>query len=253
MGSARGGDPPATPGDKGDGVNRRPVAIRYQDPAVVDTYDQGRFHGLGGRYNNWRLHRLLNKTLQSLAPGSLVLDIPCGTGRIDAWLLKASLRVIAADISSAMLGRARQKVRPTSPALGFLRADAHHLPFRSGSVDAVFSIRFLHLLDQHARLRALHEVARVARHWAVLEYRRVEKPLHAAKRVIAGWLTGRTRRTKKLTVAEIADELSRCGLVAERCYFVSRWFSGSVLIMARRRPMQTEASDKRQAIVTVPT
>ena len=247
MGSDRGGlsNSTETWGEKGDGVNRRPVAIRYQDAGVVEAYDRGRFHGLGGRYNNWRLHRLLNKTLKGLPPGSIVLDIPCGTGRIDNWLLEASLRVIAADISSAMLSRARQKVPPMSSALRFLRADADHLPFRSRSVDAVFSIRFLHLLDQPARLLVLREVARVARHWAVVEYRRVERPLQAAKRLMAGWLTGRNGRKKKMAVAEITDELNRCGLVAERYYFVSRWFSGSVLVVARRQAVQTEASNGR--------
>lgn len=255
MGSDRGGlsNPTETWEEKSNGVNRRPVAVRYQDADVVEAYDRGRFHGVRGRFNNWRLHRLLNKTLKSLPSGSVVLDIPCGTGRIDNWLLKASLRVIAADVSSAMLSRARQKMRSTASAPGFLRADANHLPFRSRSVDAVFSIRFLHLLDQPARLLVLHEVARVARHWAVVEYRRVERPLQAAKRVTAGWLTGRNGRKKKMAVAEIADELNRCGLIAERYYFVSRWFSGSVLVMARRQVMPAEASSRHEAIVTVPT
>ncbi len=225
-------------------MNRRPAAVRYQDTDVAEAYDRRRFDSLGGRYKNWRLRRLLNKILKSLPPGSTVLDIPCGTGRIDNWLLKTPVRVIASDISRAMLGVARQKVRPTSLWLGFLRADANRLPFRSGSVDGVLSIRFLHLLDQRARLRALDELARVARRWAVVEYR-VERPVKAAKRAIIRWCTGRTGR-KKMTVADIADERNECGLVGDGYYFISRWFSGSVLVKARcagflaeRRHVQT--------------
>src|SRR3989442_1673113 len=100
--------------------NRRLVTVRYQDTDVAEAYDRQRFHSPRGRYNNWRLRRLLNKVLEGLSPGSVVLDIPCGTGRIDNWLLNASLRVIAADISMEMLAVARQKVRPMPSWLGFL-------------------------------------------------------------------------------------------------------------------------------------
>ena len=112
----------------------RPVSIEYQSLDVAETYERRRFHSLGGRYNNWRLHRLLNCILLRLPPGSVVLDIPCGTGRIDNCLLDRSLRVIAADISTAMLTVARRKFRPRPSAPKFLRADANHLPFRSHSV-----------------------------------------------------------------------------------------------------------------------
>jgi ubiquinone/menaquinone biosynthesis C-methylase UbiE len=207
---------------------------------VANAYDRQRFHHPRGRYNNWRLRRLLNKALGDLSPASIVLDIPCGTGRIDNWLLKASWRLVAADISSEMLAVARQKVRPTASWLGFLRADAHRLPFRSRSVDVVLCIRFLHLLDQEARLSILREIARVARRRAIVEFR-VERPVKTAKRALISWLTRRPAR-KKMTVLEIADELTRCGLFADRYYFVSRWFSGSVLVTVRRQ-------DSRVAIV----
>jgi ubiquinone/menaquinone biosynthesis C-methylase UbiE len=200
---------------------------------VANAYDRQRFHHPCGRYHNWRLSRLLRKALGDLSSGSVVLDIPCGTGRIDNWLLNASLRVIAADISSEMLAVARQKVRPTASWLGFLRADADHLPLRSGSVDVVLCIRFLHLLDPGARLKALTEIARVAKRGAIVEFR-VERRAKTVKRALIAWLTRRTIR-KKMTVFEIADELSRCGLLADRYYFVSRWFSGSVLVTARHQ------------------
>jgi ubiquinone/menaquinone biosynthesis C-methylase UbiE/membrane-associated phospholipid phosphatase len=212
--------------------HRRPVALEYQGIDVAETYDRRRFHSLGGRYNNWRLYRLLNRILQLLPPGSVVLDIPCGTGRIDDWLLKRSLRVIAADISGAMLDVARRQVRPLPSGLEFLRTDANHLPFRSHSVDGVFSIRFLHLMDASDRRRVLTEVARVAKQWAIVEYRNVDTPVKAIKRSIIFLLTGQKGRRKR-AISEIADELNQCGLIAERYYFISRWFSGSVLIVAR--------------------
>jgi hypothetical protein len=97
----------------------------------------------------------------------------------------------------------------------------------------VLCIRFLHLLDRDARLRVLSEIARVAKGSALVEFR-VERRVKTAKRAVLCWLTRQTIR-KKMTVFEIADELSRCGLLVDRYYFVSRWFSGSVLVTARHQ------------------
>ncbi len=227
--------------------HRRPVEIEYQSTEAANLYDRRRFASLHGRYNNWRLHRLLNRIVGGLAPGSIVLDIPCGTGRIDGWLLKASLRVIAADVSGEMLAMAQRKFQATPSRPALIRADANQLPFRSRSIDAVCSIRFLHLMDPPERLRILEETARVAKRWIVVEYRNVDRLLQAARRTKIRWLTGEDVRKPK-TVSDIADELTRCGLIAERYYFMSRWFSGSVLVVARHHRL----SEPREDPPTVP-
>jgi ubiquinone/menaquinone biosynthesis C-methylase UbiE/membrane-associated phospholipid phosphatase len=216
--------------------HQRPVAVEYQATHIAETYDRVRFHSIRGRYNNWRLSRLVARVVRRLPPGSLVLDVPCGTGRIDQWLLGVSLRVIAVDVSHAMLSIARRRVRPAANWLGLLQADADDLPLRTGSVDGVFMIRFVHLLDRLERRRALREAARVSNGWVVVEYRNHEKPLGTAKRVLTGWVTGTDRPRTKSSLAEVKDELRECGLAAERCYFPSRLFSGSVVVLARRQP-----------------
>jgi ubiquinone/menaquinone biosynthesis C-methylase UbiE len=209
--------------------------MEYQSPHVAEEYDRRRFHSLGGRYNNWRLQRLLRSTIRTLAPGSVVLDIPCGTGRIDNGLLRRSLRVIAADISTAMLTVAQRKLRPRRLGLAFLRADAGCLPFRSHSVEAVLCIRFLHLMDPTERRAVLTELARVAEQWVIVEYRNLDPPVRAFKRTILSWLW-RADRPRRRTVSDIEAELRRCGLGGRHYYYVNRWFSGSVLVAASHRP-----------------
>ena len=210
------------------------VERRYQNPTVADTYDWTRFEGLRGRYNNWRMHRILKRIMNTLPPATLVLDVPCGTGRLLGYLTRSPRRVIAADISSEMLTRARRKDSrgPSTPR--FLRADARHLPFRSNSVDVALSVRFLHLLDRDTRMAVLKELARVTRGTVIVEYRSVTKLLRVARHAVLGWVSKRNvlRRT---TVVDVVDELKRCGLVAERRYFTNRWVSGSVIFAARPR------------------
>jgi ubiquinone/menaquinone biosynthesis C-methylase UbiE len=167
------------------------------------------------------------------APPGRVLDVACGTGRIDDGLLAAHLRVVAADISRAMLAVAQRKVRPTPSWPGFLRADARHLPFRDGSVDAIVSIRFVHLFDQPTRRVLLEEMARITSDRVVLEYRNVESRRRAAARAIRRWLTGCHPPVKR-SMAEATAELQAAGLDLECIYFVSQLFSASALIVTRR-------------------
>ena len=215
----------------------RSVATKYQSAAVAEDYDRRRFRGVIGRYNNWRLLCLMTKILRCIGPGALAVDVACGTGRIEPCLLKGHWRVISLDISGAMLVVAQRKFPMSLAAPWFLRGDAHELPLRSRSVDAAFCIRFLHLLDAGARRTILGELMRVTRRWVVVEYRGLAKPLRRARHVVTRWITG--HRHRSLTLADIAHELSECGLTLERHYHQSRWFSGSVVVVACRADVRT--------------
>jgi SAM-dependent methyltransferase len=69
-----------------------------------------------------------------LAPGSRVLDVPCGTGRI-AWRLRAAgHRVVGIDATARFL---EQVVRAGVPAI---RADMRSGVVRSGAFDAAFCL-----------------------------------------------------------------------------------------------------------------
>jgi ubiquinone/menaquinone biosynthesis C-methylase UbiE len=211
--------------------NHRTVAARYQNRHEAEVYDRQRYYGLIDRYKNWWLRRSLKKVLDMLPPNSIVLDIPCGTGRIDKWLLQSPVRVVAADISDEMISVARHKVKPTPSWLGFVRADGHHLPFRLKSFDCVFSIRFFHLLDQRTRLAVLREMAQTTTRWIVVESRRIQSHAKAVKCALMRVLPGRVERPK-WSIEQTVDELDKCGLVVEEYYYHSRWFSGIVLVRA---------------------
>jgi len=90
------------------------------------------------------------------ADARIVVDACAGTGDLAALVRAPGRTVIACDGSEAMLaaGRARHALQATA-------ADAYHLPFADGSVDALtiaFGLRNLHRTDD-----ALAEMARVLR------------------------------------------------------------------------------------------
>lgn len=98
----------------------------------------------------------------NIPAGGVVLDVGCGPASITSSLTRAVGQdglVLGVDLSEAMLARA---VRGDwGPQVGFLRADAQHLPLRDETVDAVVSIAALQLVPEPAA--ALAEMARVLR------------------------------------------------------------------------------------------
>jgi len=78
-----------------------------------------------------------------------VLDLGCGTGDLAVLLSRRGgpeVKVVALDFSLPMLEAARAKAREAKLNVAFIRADAAHLPFRPGALDAAgssFSLRNL--------------------------------------------------------------------------------------------------------------
>lgn len=60
-------------------------------------------------------------------PGSRVLDLGCGTGKLGALLARRGCEVVGVDVSSEMLSRARRG--SGSGGQRFVLASAFHLPF----------------------------------------------------------------------------------------------------------------------------
>ncbi len=100
----------------------------------------------------WRRRTI---ALLHLRPGSVVLDVGCGTGDLARSLRRSGQRAVGIDLSLGMLAAARTGGAPLA------QADAVALPFRSASVDAVvsgFAVR--NFADLPA---VVHELGRVLR------------------------------------------------------------------------------------------
>lgn len=102
-------------------------------------------------------------------PGSRLLEIGIGTGRIALPLLERGVNLVGVDISPRMverLGAKYEELRAAEPERpwGTLRvemADMTTLPFVSGSFDAAVAVHVLHLVPDWQR--ALDEVLRAVK------------------------------------------------------------------------------------------
>ena len=96
--------------------------------------------------------------LLALPEGSLVLDLPCGWGRLQPALEHRGYRVIGGDLSPLNLQRHREDF-PGATA----RLDLRNLPFQNGCADGVFCAytSWGYFATDAENLRQLQEFARV--------------------------------------------------------------------------------------------
>ncbi|MCK6262845.1 malonyl-ACP O-methyltransferase BioC [Vibrio sp. ZSDE26] len=108
--------------------DKRDIAAAFSKAA--SSYDK---HAAFQREVGDRLLALMPLDLSS----KTVVDLGCGTGYFSKKLLERGASVICVDISSSMLEQAR--IRCGNESVEYYMADAESLPFRSQSVDYVFS------------------------------------------------------------------------------------------------------------------
>lgn len=171
---ALGGSPLGSPGDSGSAAR----AVREMFAAVAPRYDFLNHLLSLGCDIAWRraTARALREVL--VKPGSLALDVCCGTGDLAGALARFSAgRVIGTDFCRPMLRRARQKFAAACQVF-FLEADTLALPFRDRSLDVVsVAFGFRNLADYARGLDEMRRVLKPGGYVAILEFSRVRWPV----------------------------------------------------------------------------
>jgi SAM-dependent methyltransferase len=75
-----------------------------------------------------------------LQPGMKVLDVGCGTGNQSLPAARTGAAVTGVDISSNLLGQARQRAAEEKLQIQFDEGDAEQLPYADGQFDVVLSM-----------------------------------------------------------------------------------------------------------------
>ncbi len=168
------GSPPGSRDDPASTARQ----VREMFAAVAPRYDfLNHFLSLG-RDIAWRraTARALREVLAK--PGSVALDVCCGTGDLSAALARYSAGVvIGTDFCHPMLRRAGEKF-PPSRGVFFLEADTLLLPFSDSSLDVVsVAFGFRNLADYARGLDEMRRVLRPEGHLAILEFSRVGWPI----------------------------------------------------------------------------
>lgn len=154
-------------------------AVRTMFDQVAPRYDfLNHFLSLGMDIA-WR--RAAARELQEplARPGSIAVDVCCGTGDLALAFRRHSRgAVIGADFSKPMLLRAHRKAHGHDRRITFIEADTLRLPFGDRALDVIgAAFGFRNLANYADGLREMHRVLKPGGILAILEFSRVRWPV----------------------------------------------------------------------------
>ncbi|MGA2087872.1 MAG: methyltransferase domain-containing protein [Stellaceae bacterium] len=204
----------------------------YQDGAVAESYDRERFSCFAGRVFNRLDKRTVRRALEGLAPGSVVADIPCGTGRLAEVALEMGYEVCGIDISPAMLEMARNRLARFGARFTARVADIRALQAAGQSFDAVLSARFLMHFPLDEQRQLIRGLARLAGRRLVLTHG-IDTAWHRLRRDFKSrfeyfW----NPAAFPVSEAELASMLREAGFAERGRHYVLPFLSEAVAIVA---------------------
>jgi demethylmenaquinone methyltransferase / 2-methoxy-6-polyprenyl-1,4-benzoquinol methylase len=169
------GSPLGPPGDE-DSTAR---AVRKMFASVAPRYDFLN-HLLSLRRDvAWR--RATARALRDILarPGSLAVDVCCGTGDLALAFARYSAgHVVGTDFCHPMLTAARQKAAAAGRSVSYLEADTLRLPFGDASLDLIaVAFGFRNLANYRRGLDEMRRALKPGGTLAILEFSRVSTPL----------------------------------------------------------------------------
>jgi len=187
----------------------------------VSSEYQAKYHYIGNVAEQYDARRMSNPKWQreqdaianltgKFDPGSVVLDVPLGTGRFMPIYAEMNLKVVGLDISLDMLRQADKKNGDEVRETTFVQGDSEVLPLRTDAVDYVLCARLLNWVPPSVLSRILAEFTRVARKGIVVEIR-----LHEEISFLRAFsnFTNDLRRQDNLSASRVRRMLRRKGSI----------------------------------------
>lgn len=140
---------------------KRLVAVKksYERKSKLPHYDlwnrAKRFYNL--RFEELRL--VTKECAEASKPDTLALDAACGDGVYSSMLSKKGYKVVALDLSTGLLKRARELVNDSN--VQFVRGSITHLPLRENKFNLVLCVNTLLNLTDSFLSKTLDEFRRV--------------------------------------------------------------------------------------------
>lgn len=154
--------------DPADIAFRKDYEWRYHNDDDARAYDDSFKKSFRKRRRTNREKKILNTMLSSQGHSKVVLDVPCGGGRLSEPIAQSAEHLIEADISPAQLDLALSLNIGNQHGI---IASALQLPFKTASVDGVVNSRLSHHLpNADEREQLLLELLRVAKRFVIFSF-----------------------------------------------------------------------------------
>jgi ubiquinone/menaquinone biosynthesis C-methylase UbiE len=212
----------------------------YRDETVAAEYDRLRFRSWRGRLGDWLDQRALTSALAHIPDDAgMILDAPCGTGRITARMAVVGYTVVGADISAEMIKVAHDRFSDDGlpPPMSF-QADAVRLPIRNNAFACATAIRFMGHVPSASRIQVLRELARVSQGHIVADFCLYHPVVHLRRRIE---VLLRTRRLgfsqswdwQSFRREQLRNDFRAAGLQAVQWFAKARFLSDAWMVLLK--------------------
>jgi ubiquinone/menaquinone biosynthesis C-methylase UbiE len=181
----------------------------YQTIERAAAYNHGYQRKLHKRFGTRHEWRLIRRHLARVGRSRVILELPCGGGRITPAFADAADFIIEADIAIGQIRYARATSTIATPR-AWLTASAFHIPLRDGAVDGTICIRLAHHLPTPAeRERLFHELMRVSKRFVIVTF----FDQYSLKNLTRGLRHPFKRKPPKpaMTATQVAELAHKCG------------------------------------------
>ena len=205
----------------------------YKEVAVAERYDRERFSSFSGKVFNRLEKATVAAAFRGVAPGTVILDVPCGTGRIAEALLEHGLNVEGVDISGAMLDVARRKLARFGDRFKTRTADVKDLALAAPkSFDVALCARVLMHFPLDEQVAFLKAVTLLTRDLVVFT-QSYSSPYQRFRRGVKRVLRNQAPAGYPITDDDIATLLEGAGLREVRRLRPAAMISEAVIVVAK--------------------
>jgi len=157
------------------------VRSAYEDPAQVSAFSAIADEGLTP------FEAVL---VRRFVPGQRILDVGCGGGREAVPMAQAGFRLVAMDVSLAMVRAATAYASERGASMPVIAASLAALPFRGGAFDGIALLGqvIAHVAGRDGRVGALREAWRALRPGGTLVMTTHNRRCHWKFSLFFGWV-----------------------------------------------------------------
>ena len=187
------------------------------------------------RFATWRLHRALRRELARYAwtADDRILDIPCGTGVLGKLLHSFPFRIVASDISPAMMELARSEY-PSDRLIDCVQADITSTSFPRASFSCVVTLGFFHRVPPEIKQAALREIAALSSRVVIFTCS-VDTPIQRLKHaVLSRFWRGHVPAPCPAPLQEIVAASEAQGLRLMRAFMVVSFLSSVAMLVLEK-------------------
>lgn len=207
-------------------------AEHYKDIEVAEQYDSVRFSSLAGKVFDRLEKRAIVAAFRDVPLGTLILDIPSGTGRLAEALLEAGYDVMGMDISPAMLEVARRKLSRFGDRYKTEVMDVKNLPNIEKKYSAALCARVLMHFTLEEQIRFLGAVAAVT-DGPVVFNQSLDSSYNRMRRKLKKLLGNQPPANFPITEADLAKLLAGAKLTEKRRHSVLPLISEARVVVAQ--------------------